>query len=897
MSLLDKLKSEDSEDQKKRGGRAVARRVVARTGRFAVAAETWFRLRNQLAKRFYVASTSSGSKIAASSGERSIGVLSTQIEVVGKEVSWTRNQRTVAAVVRDRKEITTQPVSGLPGIIASVELIQDGDVVLAGTEDGRLIARSCANLQDWDIYAQDLFAYQDEHRPATKIADSAVVVVRAIGNERLLTVSENGVCQVWKTSDVVHAPISPLEMTEQQVRSPESPLLTASPLYILELPVSRVLGLTISASDSLGAVITSDEQITIFDTRDGQLIESISAAQLDDTQPVSVLIEETQMRVLVGLADGRIFRRAINDTNPVTGSNHDGNDVDYETVFAPDTHDRAGAITAMEARHDGSLLYIGRLNGFVTQFDLPRKRLHRSEKLHTGPVIEIRSTEAGVFTIGDDRVAKLSDVPNPPQRGTAIETFRLPVDGPLKEKHLIEPDEKLSKDKFTVRRNFDGAVTNASQREVRLVGIRPADPVLALYQHQLRVNSDQKERSDIRRKIVGLQPTHAPVSESRDESETSPIHVAEMDTEFDFQSLPLRRVVMSLSDDGTTLAAAQYFKSGLVRSRDPDQAIVVWDTETETKLRTWRRLNGVRDLNLDLDSGLLLPKPSAARLHLFRGDLVTDERQSISSQKYCRGNLLALGLAGRSGAVTNVLELWRLDSRAMLSSLEAFEGIVPAVAWSSDGSTLFASVRDHSQSRLLELDGQTLRIRSEVDVESIDGQWDVERVDLARGALGATHILPSPSGNQLVTYGKYTDTAAPYQLRIRKKSGDRWPSDQIIVVDAKEPILEPEMAPVPMVFVDQQETFLAVIGTKGVGVINLRTGEIGQNLEIPDVGNRRPVSLLSPDGKWLFVGDKEGSVWVASLRSLQRKPMKFAAQAGPVTGLAISTNTRFGDGR
>ena len=144
-----------------------------------------------------------------------------------------------------------------------------------------------------------------------------------------------------------------------------------------------------------------------------------------------------------------------------------------------------------------------------------------------------------------------------------------------------------------------------------------------------------------------------------------------------------------------------------------------------------------------------------------------------------------------------------------------------------------------------------------------------------------------------MTYGRYQQTSAPYQLRIRRKSGDRWRREQMITVDSKVPILEHEMSPTPMTFVNQQETYLAVIGTKGVGVVNLRTGEIDQDLEIPDAGNRRPVSLFSSDGKWLLAGDNEGNVWVAALRSLQRKPRKFATQAGPVTGLAISNNGQF----
>ena len=827
MSLLAKLKVGGDLDEKKPVNARAARNVIARTGRLALAAETWFRLRNQLAKRFYVAATPDGGRIAASSGERSLGVLSTQVEFPGKELGWARNGRTVAAVVTEKKEITTQPVTQLPGVLTSLELIQGGDLVLAGTADGRLIARSSATSQNWDIYAQDLFAWQDERRPSTRVADSAVMAIRVINDERLLTISENGECRVWKTSDVVHAPISPLKMTEDQARSPEAPVLTAQSLH--------------------------------------------------------------SMRALIGLADGRILRRALTGGEPVEGVDDAGQTTDYEIIFAPDLRDRSGPITAMELKHDGKLLYFGRLDGFVTQFDLPRKQQQLTQQQHNGPVIEIRSTPAGAFTIGEDRIARLIDTPNPPQRGDA-QTFKLPTDRALQDKQLIEPDEPLKQDKFTVRRNFDHDVTDAVAAAVTMIGIRPSDPVVALYEHRLRVAPDAEQRAEIREQLLAAR---SEPSLAKNVGTTSPTKISEFMAEFDFQSKPLRRVVMALSNDGSTLAASQYYNNARLRSAAPDQPVIVWDTPTKTRLRTWRRSKGVFDLSIDATTGVLLPQPFSARMQLLTGDFLPEEREGLSSGQSPDGQKVVIGMKGLPGSATPVLAMQSVDSIQRLTGVEAFEGAVPAVAWSADGSSIFASVRERTQSRLLELDSHTLNVLTEIVAEPMSGQWDIEAPGAPTGTLGVTTILPSPSGKLIATYGHHAATAAPYQLRIWKKSNEKWPQEQVVVVDSKQPMLEAEMTDTPMVFVNQQDSMLALIGLKGVAIVNTRTGDIDDTLELPNLGTRRPVTLLSPDGKLLIAGDQEGKLWIWTLRALKRKPQEFPAQAGPITGLAMSENSRF----
>ena len=769
-SLLEKLSVDESKNSKKRPrstARSNSRNVVRRTGRLAIAAEVWFRLQNQLAKRFYVAATHDGRKIATSSGQRSLGVLSTQIESLSRSLDGTRTKNNVAAVVTEKQEVTTQPVTGLAGDISAIELVQNGDVVLVGTVDGRLIARSSANFQDWDIYAQDLFSFQDQYRPAVKIADEPVSVVRSIRKDLVLTITKGGEAKVWKMSDVVHKPISPLDMTEQQARSPEAPVVFEEPVYSVALPESRVLSLSVSDNRQSCAVVTSSEVITVFNTEDGGVIDTLTAEMLDDTQPVSVLFETSRKSVLVGLADGRIFRKSLSGGEPIRGTGIDGLEVDYEIVFAPDLRDKAGPITAMEFDQDGQLLYIGRLSGSVSRFDLPRKQMMKSDQLHKGPVIEIRSTAVGVFTIGDDRIAKLSDLPQSAGSRKTTHSFTLPKDEALKESLLIETDDPLIKGKFTVRRNFSRDVADTEKMELELQGIRPADPVLALYEHQLRVVSDDIRRDKIRAVIRRMKQENDGISATESVEQESPaatgsrnrvpVMLGEVSSEFDYQSKPLRRAVLSVSDDGKVVAGGQVDSKRFLRGALPNRSVFAWDLIAQTRLRAWRRSGGIMSLDLDVGAGFILPNPLFARLSMTDGSSTAEERKlSTSKTSPYKGNV-AVGYTGMPSVAGDALGVISRGASKRRNGVEAFEVYVPAIAWSHDGESIFASLREASRLRLLELDGRTLEVKSELANEMVSGVWNVDKVEPDRDILGTTHILPAPGNRMLLTYGHYAE--------------------------------------------------------------------------------------------------------------------------------------------
>ena len=106
-------------------------------------------------------------------------------------------------------------------------------------------------------------------------------------------------------------------------------------------------------------------------------------------------------------------------------------------------------------------------------------------------------------------------------------------------------------------------------------------------------------------------------------------------------------------------------------------------------------------------------------------------------------------------------------------------------------------------------------------------------------------------------------------------------------------MIERQMTETPFAFVNNRDSQVAVIGTRGLGVIDVKDGKLVATLPMDDIAGRRPVTLLSPDGKWFWAGDREGRVRVWEVSKLDKPPKSFEAHHGPIIGLALSANGEY----
>ncbi len=871
--------------------------TISRFGRFAMTRGQWLQLVTKLTRRFFVAATPDGSRLAASSGERSAGVVNTRMELLSPNAQNPRNADPAVSI-----EPILQSVTGLRGIINAVELTPDGNLMLIGTTDGRLLARSTASTTDWDLYARDLFLYQDEHRKTARLSAEAIVAVRCLPEERILTVDGDGLCALWKMNDAVHPPTPILQMTVQQAKSPEPETILVAPALSFRVTGFQVLSVSVSESGLFGAIVTSSEEITIFDTTSGVVLDTLTAAHFADTQPVCAEFLPDRREILVGLADGRILRRAFADGTPVSGTDDSGNIVEYDAMFVPDLNDSRGAITCLQLAPEHSMLYLGSIDGTVSRLDLTQRRLETTVKLHEGPVLEFRMTRVGVMSIGADRRAHLFDMPVTllnPNRDT-VRTIELPVDQTLEDTETEEEAaataaNATAKNRKSTRPRTGPAAAPPEEVDLSLTGIRPSDATRCLLEHQLRSAMEAPAALQLRKTLLehlGQQSAAAGLgNEPAEVAAGAPLRTGEITNESAIAPGEWDRILLAISDDGITAVSAQ--RSREIRSEVDvrAKAICVWDMATGTNLRRWTQPGNLRRLALDEIQHTVIPTPVIARLSIPDGQFLHDPSQRHVSCAFAPDRLsLALGHFGTPGTAGNSLTRVSLRDRTQVSSLERFEATIPAIAWSESGETLFVSTRERDQTRLLEIDPLSLSLRSEILREPLSGSLSTESADPATERSGAVLIVPSPSGKMLLTWGSYEDGP---QLRLLRKSSSSWPQEDVSIVKEGDAALELAATDLPAVFVNHQDSRLALLTGKGLAILSTKKFVVEQVLPIPSYGGHRPVAQFSPDHTWLLTGDGEGTVWAFSLYNLTRKPLKFSAHSGPVAGLAISPNGRY----
>ena len=876
------------------GSNPDAAQITTRFGRMAMSRLQWLELVSQLTRQFFVASTPDGNSLAGSTGERSVEIIDTQLDL--RRQTQTPGNRT-ALTSADPIHV---PVRGLPGIINSLELTHDGQQVLVGTTDGRLLVRSAASTANWDLFARDLFLFQDEHRHTARLSDKALVAIRCLPNDQILTIDANGVCAFWKSDSAVLAATPIMEMTAEQAKAAEAETVVVTPISSFPVSGFEILSITIDDKLQLGAIVSSSEEVYVFRTTTGELIETLKADLFADTQPVCVDFIADGTEIIAGLADGRILRRALTGATAVSGLNDQGETVDYELVFIPDVQDPVSSITSIRSIPNSHTIYFGTVDGTVVRFDTAQKRIQQLTKRHAGPVIEFCLTPHGVLSIGGDRQAQLFDPPQTPlsNNQNAEVAFQLPMDETLGE--TIVDDSVTQNGAATpasrpTRPAKARVAEEAASADLSLAGIRPADSALALYAHQLRSAKEPAQQLALRKQILrhrgensladslGTEPAEVP--------DGPPLRAGDTTTPLQFHAGNWSRVRLSISDDGTTVAVLHRAAGDQADQHTLAKALSLFDLPTGTALRYWTQPVPGQSLNLNSAHHVLLPTPASTRFWLTTGYLEKDLLPVSATAVSADTNTLVRGLIGTTGMVAPLLTLMNLNDRTETRGMELFEGMITAAAFTNAGDRLMVGTRVRDQVRLLELEPGTLSIQQEIMREPLEGRIPDISEDPSQQAKSGTMLIQfSPSDKLMLTMGNY---AGGSQMRLWRRSKSGWPREDVTVITATEANPDFDAIDQPITFVNGQDSRLAIVTANGLLILNTRKGIVEKMIPIPSVSGHRPPCVFSPDGKWALMGDGEGTVWAASLVSLDSKPLKFEAHNAPIAGLAISRNGRY----
>ena len=854
-----------------------APQILSRFGRMALSQPDWLRLVTRLSRRFYVGVSLDGSRILASSGKRSGGVI---------QIDETPDPLGRFATSERSADYVLQTITSLPAQISCLELTGDGTAALFGTDDGRVLVRIISGKEQWDLYARDFFLFQDEIRASARLGTDPIILLREIGGGQLLSINAKGLCGIWKIADIIQA-VPPIEsISVDNIDSLSSITVNPEPVVNFEIKGFQILSCCESTDGQWVAIVSSDETITIVETQTGVIVDRLNADHFADTQPVTVAFLPGRQEILAGLADGRILRRAFGkDAAPVSGVNDAGEPVDYYAVFIPDVKDRPDPVTTIVLIPGTTLAYVGSLTGTISRLDISQRSMELQPFRQNGAILEMKVSSFGVVSIDDERHATIFDQPISAitRQVPAPRTLELPTDETLNEANAGEPGAA-----GTRRPTSRAASLRESASDPEMLGIRPANHQLALLQHQLRTAVTESQRQSIRRAILTVQgrdvrvlDAPANLVQEDDVTAAAPVLLAEFAADYDFKSHEWQDVRMYCAMEGRIAVLSHASRPG----------ISIVDMPTGVVLRRWTGIPGPRQLLLNEQRGRLVPSgPAAAELYPATGAVQADlTRQYLVCALSPDRHSTILGHFGTTALAADTLT--RIDdvTSTRTSTHEMFESMVTALAYSPDGKSLYAAVRGRDQTTLQELDPSTLSILSTLVTEPLPGAVPRDFSDALEEKSGTTFLLSSESNRSLLTYGTFEDGP---QLRLWRRSSTGWPKEDVLIFRDEDQL--PDAAVVsPVVFVNQMESKLAVVTKSGLSILNTKKERLESHLPIPDIVGRRPSCCFTPNAKWIFVGDAEGTIWVRSLISPTRKPLTFQAHSGPIAGLSISADGKF----
>lgn len=854
-----------------------ATHMLSRFGRTALSQHDWLRLVTRLSRRFHVATSQDGSRILASSGERSGDVI--QIGTI-PELSGPKG---TSPTLSDE---VLQTVTSLPAQVSCVELTGDGTTALFGTNDGRVLVRMISSKYNWDLYARDLFLFQDEIRPTARLGEDPIVLLKEINGGQLLSINAKGQCRIWRITDIIQ-PLPPIgEISVTNSDSVTSATVSPTPIGNFEIKRSQILGCCESTDGQWVAIVLSNETIMIIETKTGVIADQLNAGHFADTQPVSVAFLPERQEIITGLADGRILRRAFGkEVAPVAGVDGKGDEVDYDAVFIPDVRDPPDPITTIALIPGTSLAYVGSLTGTISRLDISQRRMELLPSKQAGAILELKVCSFGTLSIGDERRATIFDQPVTAitRQSPTPRTLELPTDNGLHESEVGQPETVATR-----RPTTQSASLRESPVDLEMVGIRPSNPELTVLHHQLRTAINDTQRQSVRRAILTFQgkdfrvlDPSASVGTETSVLPTSPVLLSEFTTDYLFNEGAWQDVRMLCSLDGRIA----------VLSHSSRPAIIVVDMSTGVVLRRWTEIPSPRSHVLNEQYGRLVPSaPAAAELNLATGESILDPmRRYLVCAVSPDQKSTVLGHFGSAGLAAKSLTLINEEKSSRTHTHEMFESMVTALAYSIKGDSLYAAFRSRDQTTLQELDPLTLAIRSTLITEPMSGAVPRDFSAALDDKCGTTFLLSSAANRSLLTYGTFEDGP---QLRLWRRSSKGWPKESVLIFREDDQLPDSSVF-APAVFVNQTDSKVAVVTSSGLSILNTKKEKLESKLPIPDVGGRRPSCCFAPNAKWIFVGDADGTIWVLSLSSPSRKPLTFQAHAGPIAGLSISADGKF----
>lgn len=729
--------------------------------------------------------------------------------------------------------------------ITTLATNSDGNLVIAGMADGSVRAFRAVDTSDYDEYAKRFLANIQRNAVGEKGHVGEVTQAMLLtDNERVVTGGVDGHILVWKIGDRESAQVSLSLVRDFSAHQEEI-------LAIHQLSGNRLM--------STGA----DGQIRIWliDDKDASPIEVAEVG--NEITAVSVSPDEKMIAVAQGQGAIQLLSLELAEgetAQPIKKTRPAGKE-EIPAIAHP-ARVRAVALSA-----DSRLLLSGCDDGVIRVWDVATDKLLEETLPKDGSqivTVGFPSPDADQrfqrFIVATDAAGVLQWWPSGADPRDTRRTRKIA--------------------QAVVRCECPGlsveSTTDKSGDEKKYIsGI--SEERLKLHE-QLRASTSATNFEVNRKAILAVEPR----SSVRESTPETPSLDASFKTSFDFKT-PIRSrdatgsVEIAFSADGTQIAVGRQEPA---TTEQPETELHLWDLPTGIELRHWPAFTGsLQRLEIGGNGQNLLMLPSAVVLSRATGRSTTLSETPMMATRSPDGRHFAIGVRGSEQTLGPVIRLIDAQTLREVAVFESYESYPTAMAFSPDGTTLVASIRERKAHKLVALEATSLQQIQLIEEHGHQQAWLL--ANKVGGTKAVTLILFSKDGRRIMTYGEYD--AGTFRVSLWESKNSGWTEETKLRVETRKQVMA-EGVESPAHFLDTRGSRLVLAVATGYQILNLDEQRVEREIKLESQVKRRTVSS---DGSMLAIGTEQGKIQLWKLD--KESPMReFTAHLGPVVALKFS---------
>ncbi|NQV29003.1 MAG: hypothetical protein HQ518_32005 [Rhodopirellula sp.] len=425
---------------------------------------------------------------------------------------------------------------------------------------------------------------------------------------------------------------------------------------------------------------------------------------------------------------------------------------------------------------------------------------------------------------------------------------------------------------------------NASEPIAQAETAADQTPEVQQLHDQLRLSVSVEQLKSNREALLKLSPQSAP---QKPTDQTPPL-TASFKTAFTFTTAVRSRstadsVKIGFSTDGTQLAAG---RQETTAARQITSTIHFWDLPTGVELRQWKSLaTELQQLQVVGHGQNIATLPSAVMLNRSNGLTSSLNESAMLLARSTDGKHFAIGERGAEQALAPVIRLVDSQTLQEVATFAAYESYPTALAFSPDGMTLVASIRERKAHKLIALDAMSLKQKQIIEEHGHDQPWLLPKG--IGGTNAITLIMFSQDSRHMLTYGEYQPST--FRVSLWESKNSKWVEESDRRAEARKKAMVTEADP-PARFLDARGSRIVLAVETGYRILDLQNKRLEREIELERSPAKGALATIAPSGSLLAVGTEQGKVQLWQLD--KEKPiLEFPAHLGPVVGLKFAPDS------